>query len=112
MVAKKTAKKSAKKTAKKTARKTAKKKTAGKVGKKAGKKAAKAKASSLEVNMGHVFALRPRVNTSFKAGDFHAAKYQLQDEPYSDISEATKAVAEKALELTHGGSKKTGNRRF
>lgn len=105
----KAADKAAKKTNSKAAPKTGSKKTpkpaaaAKSVGKKsAGKKGA----SSLAVNMSHVFALRPRATTSFKAGDFSTAKYQLQDESYSDIHAAAKAVVEKALELTHGSPKK------
>ena len=134
-----TAKKSAKKAKTAPKKKAAKKpvKTAAKKGaKKAAKKPAKAAAdvpaasepdsgksdesavkageaviSSLSINMGHVFALRPRVTTSFKAGDFSAAKHQLSDEAYSDIQQAARAVAEKALELTHGIEKRGRGRR-
>jgi GH24 family phage-related lysozyme (muramidase) len=60
-------------------------------------------ASSMTVNLGHVFALRPRVSTTFRQADFTTAKHQLQDELYKSIEEAARAVAEKALELTHGG---------
>ncbi len=107
----KTAKKAAKKTAKKTAAPKAAAKESSKPASKA-KPAAKKKAaakntvSSMTVNMAHVFALRPRAVTSFKAGDFSTAKHQLQDEAYSDIHAAAKAVVEKALELTHGAPKK------
>jgi len=139
MTAKKSAKKAKtapKKKAAKTAVKKAAKKGAKKGAKKAAKKPAKAAAdvpapaepdsgksdepaveageaviSSLSINMGHVFALRPRVTTSFKAGDFSAAKHQLSDEAYSDIQQAAKAVAEKALELTHGIEKRGRGRR-
>ena len=67
--------------------------------------------------MGHVFALRPRVVSSFKGGDFSTAKHQLRDESYASIHEAAKAVVEKALELTHnsqvrGSAKKNHERRF
>ena len=70
------------------------------------------KASSLEVNMGHVFALRPRVNTSFKPGDFSTAKHLLVDETYANHQEAARAVVEKAQELTHGPPKGSRGRRF
>jgi len=116
--AKKTAKKTEKKTAKKTAKKTE-KKTAKKVASKAAakpaaekKSAGKPAVSSLTVNMSHVFALRPRAITSFKAGDFSTAKHQLQDEFYADIHAAAKAVVEKALELTHGSPKRGRKGRF
>ncbi len=59
--------------------------------------------STLQVNMGQVFALRPRVSTSFRPDDFRAARSQLQDEPFENAAAAVRAVAEKALELTHGG---------
>ena len=126
MAAKKTATKTAKKTAKKPAKKTAKKaatKTAKKTASKQPKSAADKKpgakkpaatktVSSLTVNMAHVFALRPRAITSFKAGDFSTAKHQLQDESYADVHAAAKAVVEKALELTHGAPKKGRKGRF
>ena len=98
-------KKSAKKAAKKTAAKTT-KASAKKAPKKAApkkSKPAKDKPSSLAVNMGHVFSLRPRVEKSFRPGDFSTAKHLLQDESYADLREAARAVAEKALELTHDG---------
>ena len=100
MAAKKSAKKTPKATSKQAPRKAA------------DKKPVKGKASSLDVNMGHVFALRPRVTTSFKAGDFSTAKHQLQDDSYSSIQEAAQAVVEKALELTHGEQNKGRGRRF
>jgi len=129
MVAKKSAKRAAKKAAKtKTAKKkAAKKKPAKKAAakKKAPAKAAKKKAakpaaepavaksaaeperaagagiSSTAVNMGHVFALRPRVNKSFRQADFLTARLRLKDESYDTIEDAARAVATKALELTH-----------
>ena len=79
------------------------------------KKKAKGGFSSLDVNMGHVFTLRPRVPTSFKPGDFQEARHILEEESYKDAPEAARAVAEKALELTHGGavpSRKRHKRRF
>jgi hypothetical protein len=56
--------------------------------------------SSLAVNLGHVFALRPRVSTSFRQEDFRAAKHLLEEEVYARIEEAARAVVEKALSLT------------
>ena len=115
---KKTAKKTAKKTGKKTAKKAAKKVAPKAAAKKAAKPAAEKKSagkptvSTLTVNMSHVFALRPRAITSFKAGDFSTAKHQLQDEIYADIHAAAKAVVEKALELTHGSPKRGRKGRF
>jgi hypothetical protein len=61
-----------------------------------------------DVNLGHVFALRPRVNTSFRQPDFLRARELLEDESYETTSAAARAVAEKALELTHDGP--TGGR--
>jgi hypothetical protein len=117
MAAKKSAKKSpARKTPpkKKTpARKASpKKRTGGK--RKAASKSAEAeekseeKISSLNVNLGHVFSLRPRVSKTFRQADFLTARQLLQDEEYADIEEAARAVAEKALELTHKGPPKRG----
>lgn len=85
-----------------TAKKTAKKAPAAK---KAPTKKAPAKKSgfsSLDVNMGQVFALRPRIETSFRPDDFRTAKYHLEEESFKDANEAARAVALKALELTHG----------
>lgn len=66
---------------------------------------------TLGVNLGHVFALRPRVSTSFRQADFNAAKHFLRDESYASIEDAARAVAEKALELTHdGGSRRDRSR--
>ena len=111
-----TAKKSArKKTSPKKASSTKKagsKKTTAK--KKPAKKATAKKpataASSLGVNMGHVFALRPRVSTTFRQGDLATAKHQLQDESYASISDAARAVAERALELTHDAGSRLGTK--
>ncbi len=68
----------------------------------------KAVVSSMSVNLGHVFALRPRVNTSFRQPDFLAARHLLQDETYTSIQEAARAVADKALEMTHEGPSRRG----
>jgi hypothetical protein len=64
---------------------------------------AKSGSSSMLVSMGHVFALRPRVVTSFRPDDFRRARQVLAEEAYATIHEAARAVAERALELTHGG---------
>lgn len=67
--------------------------------------------SSLDVNISHVFGLRPRVTTSFKPGDLNTAKHQLQDETYKDIHAAARAVAERALDLNHEVSRRGGTKR-
>ncbi len=54
--------------------------------------------------MGQVFALRPRVATSFRPDDFRAARQELAEESYEDLDAAARAVAERALELTHGAA--------
>ena len=56
-----------------------------------------------DVNLGHVFALRPRVRTSFRQPDFLRARELLSEESWESVPEAARAVAEKALELTHEG---------
>jgi len=73
----------------------------------AGQKPSKARsgASSSQVMMGHMFALRPRVSTSFRPDDFRRARQVLADEPYANIQDAARAVAEKAHELTRGERK-------
>ena len=66
---------------------------------------ARSGASSTQVMMGHMFALRPRVSTSFRPDDFRRARQSLADEPYANIQDAARAVAEKAHELTRGERK-------
>jgi len=97
MAAKKTTKK---RTAAKAAG-TATRKPAEKATKKAAapKRTRKAKARAAEVNLGHIFQLRPRVNTSFKPDELRAAKQALEEEGFASVAEAARAVAEKALEL-------------
>jgi hypothetical protein len=73
----------------------------------AGKKP-EGKVSSMSVNLGHVFSLRPRVRKTFRQADFLTARQLLQDEDYANIEEAARAVAEKALRLTHDGPPKRG----
>ena len=67
--------------------------------------------SSKTVNMGNVFALRPRVTTSFRQENFLEARRRLEDEPYSTQEEATRAVAERALELCNEPAGKRGKKR-
>ena len=92
-----------------SAKKAAPKKDAAKKKASAPKKkgaSSKGGTSSAEVNLGHVFALRPRVNTSFRPNDFKTAKRALSEEGYSNLQEAARAVAEEALKLTRGDSTK------
>ncbi|MCH7868127.1 MAG: hypothetical protein IH881_10565 [Myxococcales bacterium] len=135
MTAKKTAKKAAKKAAKKTTKKatkksatkaprktakksaskkqTAVKKTASKAPAeraKAAKQEAKSGFSSLAVNMGHVFALRPRVGTSFRPDDFRAAKQQLASESFKSAAEAARTVVKKTVELSRGDANPLQNK--
>lgn len=112
---KKAAAKAPKKTAKKSASKkqTAVKKTASKAPAaktKAAKQDAKSGFSSLAVNMGHVFALRPRVGTSFRPDDFRAARQQLAAESFKSAAEAARAVVEKTMELSRGDSNPLRNK--
>lgn len=72
------------------------------------KKKRKSGVSSTSVNLGHVFALRPRVSTSFRQADFLTARHLLEDETYESIEEAARAVVEKALEMTREGPSKRG----
>ena len=96
---KKSAAKSAPKKKKAAAKKAASPKKAA-----TAKKSAKAPVSSMDVNHGHVFALRPRVNTSFRPNDFMTAKRALREESFDSVSDAARAVAEEALALTRGES--------
>jgi hypothetical protein len=59
------------------------------------------------VTLGHIFALRPKVNTSFPQAQFLSAKRDLVDERYESLEGATRAVAEKALAAVN---KKPGKR--
>ena len=74
------------------------------------KKEPKSTVSSMSVNLGHVFSLRPRVSKTFRQADFLTARQLLQDEDYANVEEAARAVAEKALDLTHKGPPKRGFR--
>ena len=103
--AKKAAAKPKTKTA--TAEKSAAKKAPAAAKKSAAKKSGSGPSiSSMDVNHGHIFALRPRVQTSFRPNDFMAAKRALRDESYASISEAARAVADEALSVTLGDSKR------
>lgn len=66
-------------------------------------KAKKSGASSLDVVMGQLFGLRPRVSTGFRPDDFRQARQSLAGESYDTPKDAARAVAEKAIELTRGG---------
>ena len=101
-----TGKAAAKKTTGKTAtRESAKKAKETSAGvESAAPKKAKSGVSSMSVNIGHVFTLRPRVNTSYRRADFMVARQLLENENYANVQEAARAVVEKALELTHRGS--------
>jgi hypothetical protein len=84
----------------------------GMAAKKAPKKAAaKAKPksekaiSSLAVNRGHLFALRPRVSSAFRPEDFLTARRELENESYESIEAAARAVAERALALSNDTKK-------
>ena len=69
------------------------------------------KVSSLSVNPGHVFALRPRVGTGFRPQDFAEARRLLDQEEYKSIEEAARAVAERALSMSNDPKAKRGDRR-
>ena len=65
----------------------------------------KGEVSADGVNMGHVFALRPRVPTAFSQEALRRARDELSEERFGSIEEAARAVAEKAL---HNSRKKPG----
>jgi hypothetical protein len=54
-----------------------------------------------DVNRGHIFSLRPRVNTGFSPEAFDDARRELADERYATIEDAARSVAERALELSN-----------
>ncbi len=118
----------AKKSARKTAAKRAKKKTtvkasdaktpgtdeeAGQTDAASGAAGDAAGVSSLDVNLGHVFSLRPRVPKAFKPDDLRAAKQALADRSFDTIEQAARAVAEEALGKTQssGRQNRFGRRR-
>lgn len=67
--------------------------------------------SSIAVNLGNVFGLRPRVNTSFRQEDFQTARRVLEEESYATLEEAARAVAEHALELSNDPTNRRGPKR-
>jgi hypothetical protein len=67
--------------------------------------------SALEVNLGHVFGLRPRVNTSFRQNHFVEARRTLAEERFASVEEAARAVAEEALSRTRGAAARPGKER-
>jgi hypothetical protein len=104
--AKSAKKKSAKKTGKTTKRESPDSTAAS--GKSARTADAKAKGSGIlasAVNMGHIFALRPRATTAFPQQALLDAKQSLADETYPSIEKAARAVADKALDITHDGAR-------
>jgi len=91
-----------KKTSKATGRKSTAKRASTKKASTRPKAAPAAKARKGEVGvepvtLGHIFALRPKVNTSFPQAEFLEAKRELAGKCYGSIEEAARAVAEKAL---------------
>ena len=113
--AKPRAKAAAKPRAKAAAKPKAKAKAAAEPGTASGEGSAAPKAAGTVtadgVNLGHLFALRPRVSTSFRQEDFRAAKLRLAEETYPNIREAARAVAREALERAQEGPPKHGFRR-
>ena len=77
------------------------------------KPAGKGEFSAESVTLGRLFALRPRVNTSFPPAEFMKAKRALSDERDGSVEEAARAVAERALEDSNKkpGKHKVGHRR-
>lgn len=110
---KEAAKKAPKKVAKKAVAKLAPKKASAEAKKKTDaakpvspKNAARPSGvSSMDVTLGHVFALRPRVDRSFRQSNLQAAKRTLQDEAFADLTEAARAVADEALKMTRDSSR-------
>ena len=82
---------------KKAAKTSPTKRTAKKSARKA--PARKARFTAEQVNLGHVFSLRPRVSTAFRPEDFRTAKHRLREESYVSLEAATRAVVEQAHEL-------------
>lgn len=89
-----------------SAKKAAPRKAATK--KPAARKSTATGASVKDVHMGHIFALKPRVDKSFRQDDLRKAKELLIDEAYESPEAAARALAEKALELTRKGPPKRG----
>ena len=64
----------------------------------------KGSVSSMDVTLGHIFSIRPRVNTGFRQNHLLEATRALIDEVFADLREAARAVAEEALVITRGGA--------
>jgi hypothetical protein len=104
-----TARKGAKKPARKTTEKTAgKAKAPGEPAKAQKAQKSGGEVSSMSVNLGHVFSLRPRVKTAFRQENLRDAKLHLQDEAYASIEDAARAVAARALEIANDDPRKRG----
>ena len=54
-----------------------------------------------DVNRGHIFSLHPKVNTTFSPQAFDNARRELAEQRFATIEDAARAVAERALDLTH-----------
>jgi hypothetical protein len=55
----------------------------------------------MQVNLGHIFALRPRVHAGFNPQSLREAIRVLAGETYTSLDEAARAVAAKAVELSN-----------
>jgi hypothetical protein len=64
----------------------------------------KGSASSMDVTLGHIFSIRPRINTGFRQHDLFEAKRALIDEVFSNLGDAARAVAEEALAITRSAA--------
>lgn len=103
-----------KSSSKSTASDTSNKKAPSK--KKASKKASAAgpskdRVSAMDVTLGHIFSLKPRVDRSFRQSDVSQAKRNLADETYADLPEAARAVAEEALDITRAAAQRPNMQR-
>jgi hypothetical protein len=57
--------------------------------------------TAMQVHLGHIFALRPRVQVSFNPESLREAIRVLAAEKYASLDEAARAVAAKAVELSN-----------
>lgn len=64
-----------------------------------------------DVNLGHIFALRPRVQPGFNPEAFRGARRALAEEKYASVAEAARALAEKAVELSNAPGRDAFQRR-
>jgi len=67
--------------------------------------------SALDVNLGHVFRLRPRVNTSFRQNDFLEARRTLAEKRFPSLEEAARTIADEALSRTRGSAARPEHQR-